>query len=158
MLIDGFADDIIPPTEQDRALMAKMPWNDQRQLEEAGLSEFLTGVRGQAAVERVLELLLLLLRLLLLLLLRRGEVGAQGGDVLLHLLAFLRGGDAGDAAKRDQSASHHPGPSQVAERQAAQGETTTAWTITPRRNDAARRRRSAEHLRMQMRPRRREGW
>jgi acetylornithine deacetylase/succinyl-diaminopimelate desuccinylase-like protein len=53
-LIEGFADDIVSPTEQDRQLMARMPWNDQRQLEEAGLSEFLTGVRGQAAVERLL--------------------------------------------------------------------------------------------------------
>jgi acetylornithine deacetylase/succinyl-diaminopimelate desuccinylase-like protein len=54
VLIDGFADDIVAPTEEDRALMSKMPWNDQRQLDEAGLPEFLTGVRGQAAVERLL--------------------------------------------------------------------------------------------------------
>jgi len=34
--------------------MAAMPWNDQRQLEEAGLPSFLTGVRGLDAVERLL--------------------------------------------------------------------------------------------------------
>jgi acetylornithine deacetylase/succinyl-diaminopimelate desuccinylase-like protein len=54
VLIDGFDDDIVPPTDRDRDLMAHMPWNDQRQLEEAGLPEFLTGVRGLDAVERLL--------------------------------------------------------------------------------------------------------
>jgi acetylornithine deacetylase/succinyl-diaminopimelate desuccinylase-like protein len=54
VLIDGFADDVVPPTDQDRALMARMPWDDRRQLEEAGLPAFLTGVRGRAAVERLL--------------------------------------------------------------------------------------------------------
>jgi len=34
--------------------MAAMPWNDQRQLDDAGLPSFLTGVRGLAAVERLL--------------------------------------------------------------------------------------------------------
>jgi acetylornithine deacetylase/succinyl-diaminopimelate desuccinylase-like protein len=34
--------------------MAAMPWNDQRLLDDAGLESFLTGVRGQAAIERVL--------------------------------------------------------------------------------------------------------
>lgn len=54
VLIDGFYDGIAPPTDEDRRLMAAMPWNDQRQLDEAGLDSFLTGVRGQAAIERLL--------------------------------------------------------------------------------------------------------
>jgi acetylornithine deacetylase/succinyl-diaminopimelate desuccinylase-like protein len=54
VLIDGFYDDIVPPTEQDEELMAAMPWNDQRQLDEAGLPSFLTGVRGVDAVRRAL--------------------------------------------------------------------------------------------------------
>jgi acetylornithine deacetylase/succinyl-diaminopimelate desuccinylase-like protein len=54
VLIDGFCDGIEPPSDEDRRLMAAMPWNDQRQLDEAGLESFLTGVRGQAAIERLL--------------------------------------------------------------------------------------------------------
>ena len=54
VLIEGFADDIAPPTPQDRALMAAMPWDDATQLREAGLDAFLTGVRGLDAVERML--------------------------------------------------------------------------------------------------------
>jgi acetylornithine deacetylase/succinyl-diaminopimelate desuccinylase-like protein len=52
--LDGFYDDIVPPTAEDRELMAAMPWDDQRQLREAGLQGFLTGVSGLAAVERLL--------------------------------------------------------------------------------------------------------
>jgi acetylornithine deacetylase/succinyl-diaminopimelate desuccinylase-like protein len=54
VLIDGFYDGIQPPSDEDRRLMAAMPWNDQRQLDEAGLESFLTRVRGQAAIERLL--------------------------------------------------------------------------------------------------------
>ncbi|HLG70612.1 MAG TPA: M20/M25/M40 family metallo-hydrolase [Chloroflexota bacterium] len=54
VLIDGFYDGIEPPSDEDRRLMAAMPWNDQRQLDEAGLESFLGGVRGLAAIERVL--------------------------------------------------------------------------------------------------------
>jgi acetylornithine deacetylase/succinyl-diaminopimelate desuccinylase-like protein len=54
VLIDGFYDDIVPPTERDRELMSTMRWDDDRQLAEAGLPEFLGGVRGLAAVERLL--------------------------------------------------------------------------------------------------------
>jgi acetylornithine deacetylase/succinyl-diaminopimelate desuccinylase-like protein len=54
VLLDGFYDPVVPPTTQDRELMAGMPWNDQHQLDEAGLPEFLTGVRGLEAVERLL--------------------------------------------------------------------------------------------------------
>lgn len=54
VLLDGFYDPIVPPTDEDEALMAAMPWNDERQLSEAGLPSFLTGVRGLDAVRRVL--------------------------------------------------------------------------------------------------------
>jgi acetylornithine deacetylase/succinyl-diaminopimelate desuccinylase-like protein len=54
VLIDGFYDDVAPPSKRDRELMAAMPWDDERQLREAGLETFLTGVRGLAAVERLL--------------------------------------------------------------------------------------------------------
>jgi acetylornithine deacetylase/succinyl-diaminopimelate desuccinylase-like protein len=54
VLIPGFYDDIVPPTDLDRQLMAAMPWDDERQLADAGLPRFLTGVRGLAAVERLL--------------------------------------------------------------------------------------------------------
>jgi len=54
ILLEGFYDDVAPPSEQDRRLMAAMPWNDQRQLDDAGLSSFLTGVRGLEAIERLL--------------------------------------------------------------------------------------------------------
>ena len=52
--LDGFYDDIVLPTDEDRELMAAMPWDDKRQLSEAGLPGFLTGVSGLAAVERLL--------------------------------------------------------------------------------------------------------
>ena len=54
VLIEGFHDPIAPPSAQDRALMAAMPWDDAAQLREAGLPSFLTGVRGLDAVERLL--------------------------------------------------------------------------------------------------------
>src|SRR5262249_30468924 len=54
VLIEGFNEDIAPPSEQDRALMRAMPWDDAAQLREAGLDSFLTGVRGLPAVERLL--------------------------------------------------------------------------------------------------------
>jgi acetylornithine deacetylase/succinyl-diaminopimelate desuccinylase-like protein len=49
VLIDGFYDDIVPPSEREREMIRAMPWSDERQLEDAGLPEFLTGVRGPAA-------------------------------------------------------------------------------------------------------------
>lgn len=54
VLIPGFADDIAAPDRRDRELMAAMPWDDARQLAGTGLDGFLTGVRGLAAVERLL--------------------------------------------------------------------------------------------------------
>lgn len=54
VLLPGFDDDTVPPTERDRQLMAAMPWDDRRQMEVAGVDSFLTGVRGHDAVERLL--------------------------------------------------------------------------------------------------------
>jgi acetylornithine deacetylase/succinyl-diaminopimelate desuccinylase-like protein len=54
VLIDGFGDAIRPPTDEDRRLMAQMPWDDARQLSEAGVERFLGGVRGIDAIERLL--------------------------------------------------------------------------------------------------------
>ena len=54
VLIDGFDDPIRPPTEADRRLMATMPWDDARQLSEAGVDQFLGDVRGVDAIERLL--------------------------------------------------------------------------------------------------------
>jgi acetylornithine deacetylase/succinyl-diaminopimelate desuccinylase-like protein len=52
--LEGFYDDIVPPTDQDRELMAAMPWDDESMREEAQIDQFLTGVTGQAALERLL--------------------------------------------------------------------------------------------------------
>ena len=54
IMIEGFYDDVVQPSELDRQLMAAMRWDDERQLREAGLEEFLTGVRGLGAIERLL--------------------------------------------------------------------------------------------------------
>jgi acetylornithine deacetylase/succinyl-diaminopimelate desuccinylase-like protein len=54
VLLDGFYDPVVPPSLRDRELMAAMPWDDARQLAEAGLAGFLTGVTGLDAVERLL--------------------------------------------------------------------------------------------------------
>jgi acetylornithine deacetylase/succinyl-diaminopimelate desuccinylase-like protein len=54
VLIDGFYDGIEPPSAQDRQLMEAMPWSDERLLQDAGLDSFLTGVKGLAAIERLL--------------------------------------------------------------------------------------------------------
>lgn len=54
VLIEGFNDDLVPPTEADRKLMAAMDWDDEALLSESGIDEFLTGVRGQDALERLL--------------------------------------------------------------------------------------------------------
>ena len=54
MLVDGFDRDVAPPSERDLELLDAMPWDDQRQLDEAGVSSFLTGVRGTAAARRLL--------------------------------------------------------------------------------------------------------
>jgi acetylornithine deacetylase/succinyl-diaminopimelate desuccinylase-like protein len=54
VLIDGFGDAIRAPSDEDRRLMARMPWDDARQLSEAGVEGFLGGVRGVDAIERLL--------------------------------------------------------------------------------------------------------
>jgi acetylornithine deacetylase/succinyl-diaminopimelate desuccinylase-like protein len=54
VLLEGFYDAVVPPTQRDRELMAAMPWDDAQQLAEAGLPAFLTGVTGLDAIERLL--------------------------------------------------------------------------------------------------------
>jgi acetylornithine deacetylase/succinyl-diaminopimelate desuccinylase-like protein len=54
VLIEGFDDPIRPPSDEDRRLMSQMPWDDARQLSEAGVDRFLGGVRGVDAIERLL--------------------------------------------------------------------------------------------------------
>ena len=54
VLIDGFYDPIVPPTERDRELMAAIRWDDERHLAEAGLPDYLGGGRGIEVVERLL--------------------------------------------------------------------------------------------------------
>lgn len=54
VLIDGFYDDLLPPTEEERRLLAEYPWDNQRELEASRVHEFLGGVQGREAVERLL--------------------------------------------------------------------------------------------------------
>ncbi len=46
VLIDGFYDDVQPPTEQERAALARLPSEEEESLRSLGLSSFLCGVRG----------------------------------------------------------------------------------------------------------------
>jgi len=52
--IDGFYDDVTPPTARDRALMDAMAWNDDLVKRELGLSQFVLGISGAPALERLL--------------------------------------------------------------------------------------------------------
>jgi acetylornithine deacetylase/succinyl-diaminopimelate desuccinylase-like protein len=52
--LEGFYDDIVPPTDEDRRLMAAMPWDDVSMRDEAKIDHFLTGVTGLDALERLL--------------------------------------------------------------------------------------------------------
>jgi acetylornithine deacetylase/succinyl-diaminopimelate desuccinylase-like protein len=54
VLLDGFEGDIEAPSDRDRMLMESMPWDDHRQLQEAGLDRFLGDVKGRDAVEKLL--------------------------------------------------------------------------------------------------------
>lgn len=54
ILIDGFLDDLAPPTERDRELMRAIAWDDDLQLREAGLARYVLGLRGPQALERLL--------------------------------------------------------------------------------------------------------
>lgn len=52
--IDGFADDILPPDPEERALMSEADWDDAGQRAHLGVDSFLTGVAGLAALERLI--------------------------------------------------------------------------------------------------------
>ena len=52
--IDGFYDDVRAPTAQDRTLMRAMSWNDALVKQELGLSQFVLGLGGAEALERLL--------------------------------------------------------------------------------------------------------
>lgn len=54
VLIDGFDVDVVPPTATDRAMLRALRWDDALQLREAGLEGFVLGLRGDAALERLL--------------------------------------------------------------------------------------------------------
>lgn len=54
ILIDGFYDDILPPTEDELRILRDSGWDDRSHLDEYGVDRFLLGVKGLAASERLL--------------------------------------------------------------------------------------------------------
>ncbi|MGH2403099.1 MAG: M20/M25/M40 family metallo-hydrolase [bacterium] len=54
VLIEGFYDDVRPPTEAERRLMEAYPWRDDGELEFWGIKSFVTGASGQKAIRRLL--------------------------------------------------------------------------------------------------------
>ncbi|CAN5550300.1 M20/M25/M40 family metallo-hydrolase [soil metagenome] len=52
--IDGFYDDIEPPTDVERALLENANWDDAAQMENLGVTEFLGGVTGVDALQQLL--------------------------------------------------------------------------------------------------------
>ncbi len=54
ILIEGFYDDILPPTAEELALLQDSGWDDRAHLEEYGVDHFLLGLKGMAASERLL--------------------------------------------------------------------------------------------------------
>jgi len=54
VLVDGFYDDVAPPTDSEMALMERYPWRDDGELAFWGLDKFVTGARGVAAIRRLL--------------------------------------------------------------------------------------------------------
>ncbi|HVX28862.1 MAG TPA: M20/M25/M40 family metallo-hydrolase, partial [Nitrolancea sp.] len=54
ILIDGFYDDIRPPTDLERGLLEKANWDDEAQKRDLGVDEFLGGVTGVDALQQLL--------------------------------------------------------------------------------------------------------
>jgi acetylornithine deacetylase/succinyl-diaminopimelate desuccinylase-like protein len=54
VLIDGFYDDVVPPTAAELALMHDYPWRDDGELAFWGVEDFVTGARGVQALQRLL--------------------------------------------------------------------------------------------------------
>ena len=52
--IEGFYDDVLPPDPDERRLLEEYDWNSAAQQRALGVREFLTGVTGTAALERLL--------------------------------------------------------------------------------------------------------
>ncbi|MBI2350498.1 MAG: M20/M25/M40 family metallo-hydrolase [Deltaproteobacteria bacterium] len=52
--IDGFYDDIVPPTEEEINALFESGWDDQSHLDEYGVERFLLGLSGIQACERLL--------------------------------------------------------------------------------------------------------
>ncbi|NLY56754.1 MAG: M20/M25/M40 family metallo-hydrolase [Firmicutes bacterium] len=53
VLIEGFYDDVLEPTEEEMQLLAELDWNPEALLQEAGQSEFLLGLEGLEAKKRL---------------------------------------------------------------------------------------------------------
>ncbi len=54
ILIDGFYDDIRPPSALERQLLEQSGWNDEAQKRDLGVDEFLGGVAGVDALQQLL--------------------------------------------------------------------------------------------------------
>lgn len=54
ILVDGFYDDIRPPTDLERELLEKANWNDEAQKRDLGVNDFLGGVSGVDALQQLL--------------------------------------------------------------------------------------------------------
>jgi acetylornithine deacetylase/succinyl-diaminopimelate desuccinylase-like protein len=52
--IDGFDDNVRPPNADERAILETYPWDDASYMEELGCTEFLGGVTGTRALEKLL--------------------------------------------------------------------------------------------------------
>jgi acetylornithine deacetylase/succinyl-diaminopimelate desuccinylase-like protein len=52
ILIDGFYDDIIPPSEADEALLAALPFEEEAERERLGIDSFVGGATGIDLVQR----------------------------------------------------------------------------------------------------------
>jgi acetylornithine deacetylase/succinyl-diaminopimelate desuccinylase-like protein len=52
--IDGFYDDVLPPDPDERRLLDEYAWDNAAQRRHLGVDQFLTGVAGTAALERLL--------------------------------------------------------------------------------------------------------
>jgi len=54
VLIEGFCDQAKPPSVEESKLLDEFPWNDQEQKDALGIDNFLLGVGGRNALERLL--------------------------------------------------------------------------------------------------------
>ena len=52
--VPGFEDDVMPPTPTEQALLDAYPWDDVAEQDQLGVAAFRDGVRGPAALEKLL--------------------------------------------------------------------------------------------------------